>query len=122
MTDVLLVTGSSGQFRSVSASGHAGFAAKGKDIVCAAETIILRTSLEILQSTPGLVLNTDMASRGNLAFSVETDASGQVASGAEEASVNLERLKCTADFIRTGIRSLEDEYPGNVRLREIIQD
>lgn len=119
MTEILLVTGSAGEFRSVSASGHAGFAAKGKDIVCAAETIILRTSLEILQSTQGLKLKTDIASRGNLAFSVE---SGSSESEKPEASVKLERLVCTADFIRTGIKSLEEEYPEHVHLREIKQD
>ena len=51
MTEVVLVCGREGEFRRVSASGHASFAARGKDIVCAAETVLLRTALEVLQKS-----------------------------------------------------------------------
>jgi len=111
MTDILLVCSKEGCFKSVKASGHAGFAKKGKDIVCAAETIVLRTAMEILEDTKGVVVNADVASRGNLAFSVEVS----------ECS-SKERLICTADFIRKAIKSLSEEYPEYVQLREITED
>jgi len=112
MTEILLVCQPDGSFKQVSASGHAGFAKKGKDIVCAAITMLLRTSMEVLEKTESVNLKTDMAFRGNLAFSVEAGAGPEIKA----------RLKCTADFIRTGIRSLEEEYPNYVQLREIIED
>lgn len=112
MTDILLVCDKEGCFKSLRALGHASFAEKGKDIVCSAETIVLRTAMEILKDTKGVVLNADVASRGSLAFSVEVSKSFE----------NTERLKCTADFIRVALKSLMDEYPDNVQLREISED
>ena len=98
-----------GSFRSLEASGHAGFAGRGHDIVCAAETCILRTALQVLEQTEGVLLNKNDASRGTLAFSVEVKSSSQLLE---------ERLKCTADFIRAGIKGLAEEYPEHVLLRE----
>ena len=108
MIDVLLVCCTDGAIKSCSACGHAGFAAKGKDLVCAAVSSLLRTAVEVLQKTDGMVIRTEIPSRGNLAFSVE-DCGG---------SGNTERLVCTADFIRVGIKALSDEYPKCVQLRE----
>ena len=54
MIEVLLVCGKDGAFKSCNASGHAGFAAKGKDIVCAAVTELLRTAVQVLQKTEGM--------------------------------------------------------------------
>lgn len=112
MTEVLLVCNPDGVVKQVIASGHAGFAKKGYDIVCSAITILLRTSIEVLENTESIKLKTDMAFRGNLAFSVEAGTGPEIKA----------RLKCTADFIRTGIKSLEEEYPSYVHLREIIED
>lgn len=108
MIDVLLVCGRDGSIKSCNASGHAGFAAKGKDIVCAAVSSLLRTAVQVLERTDGAVIETEIPSRGNLAFSVE-DCGG---------SGNTERLVCTADFIREGINALSTEYPRCVQLRE----
>ena len=111
MTEILLVCSKEGCFRACNASGHAGFAAKGKDIVCASETTILRTALEILEKTDNITVKADAPSRGRLAFSVE-----------EGESLYRERLICVADFIRYGIKALSDEYPDNIHLREIIDE
>ena len=109
MIEVLLVCCRDGAFKSCKASGHAEFAVKGKDIVCAAVTELLRTAVQVLEQTKGIAVKTETPSRGNLAFCVED------CGGPEQT----ERLKCTADFIRLGMKSLADEYPENVRLREI---
>ena len=111
MTDITLVYDRNGVIKSLNASGHAGFAAKGKDIVCAAETILLRTALELLENTEGVEVDSKTASRGNLAFSVETYS----------PSVT-ERLKCTGEYLKTGLLSLSKEYPELVRLREITEE
>ncbi|MDE6704326.1 MAG: ribosomal-processing cysteine protease Prp [Treponemataceae bacterium] len=110
MTTVTLVCGKDGAFRSCEAAGHAGFAAKGSDIVCAAVTILLRTAADVLSGRDGVVVRANTAGRGELAFTV-------VRAAAEKA----ERLVCTADFLERGLRSLQSEYPQFVRLQKIVQ-
>ncbi|MCR5761968.1 MAG: ribosomal-processing cysteine protease Prp [Treponema sp.] len=111
MTEIVLVCSKEGCFRACNARGHAGFAARGKDIVCASETTILRTALDVLEKTGTLKVKADAPSRGQLAFIVE-----------EGESLARERLICVADFIRCGLKTLSDEYPGNIHLREIIEE
>ena len=109
MTEILLVCDENGLFKSLSASGHAGFSTKGKDIVCAGISILLDTAMEVLLKTEGIVLEKEIACRGKLAFHVASFESVE------------ERLKCIADFIRQGINSLTKDYPAYVLLREIKQ-
>lgn len=112
MTKVLLVCGTDGCFKSCSAKGHAFFAARGRDIVCSAETLLLRTAISVLEKTGGIKLSCDASERGSLAFSVEVQG---------HSAELAERLRCTADFIRDGISSLSEEYPGCLLLKEIIE-
>lgn len=108
MTQVFLACSGDGSFREARASGHAGFARKGQDIVCAAESFLLRTAMQVLESDgSGLVLETDAPRRGELSFRV-------VSSG----TASRERLVCVADFIRKGMQSLSEEYPECVSFRE----
>ncbi|MDO4506964.1 MAG: ribosomal-processing cysteine protease Prp [Spirochaetales bacterium] len=111
MTTVELVCDGDGCIKRCNASGHAAFSHKGGDIVCAAESILFNTVLELLMETSGVVLETDKSSRGNLAFSVEEKGSG-----------NTERLKCMADFLRCGLKSISEQYPEHVLLREKTED
>ncbi|MGN0729580.1 ribosomal-processing cysteine protease Prp [Treponema sp.] len=105
-----MVCSSDGAIRSLRASGHASFAEKGMDIVCAAESIVLRTSVEMLENTKGLVFNADTSTRGFLEFRVE-----------HVAAFAVERLKCIGDFIRFAFTELSAEYPENVRFQEITE-
>ena len=118
MTEVLLVCRANGAFRSCRASGHALFASRGNDIVCAAETIILRTAMDFLEHSCGILVTKDTASRGKLLFCAEVSETVPL----EQRFVALERLKSVADFIRIGIGSLSGEYPKNVRLLEKTED
>ncbi len=116
MTEVLLTCGSYGQILSFLAEGHAAFARKGRDIVCAAESILVRTAIETLQATKGLSVITDASSRGRLAFRVEV-------TGHESPEMDVavrERLVCVADFLRNGFTSLCQEYPKCVKMREVL--
>lgn len=110
MTTVTLVCGKDGAFRSCEAAGHAGFAAKGSDIVCAAVTILLRTAADVLLGMDGVTVRADTGGRGELAFAV-----------VRAAAEKTERLVCTADFLERGLRSLQSEYPQFVRLQKIVQ-
>ena len=111
MTTVELVCDREGCIKSCKANGHAGFGHRGSDIVCAAESILFNTVLELLLETDGVVLVTDKSSRGNLAFSVEEKGSG-----------NTERLKCVADVLRLGLKSISEQYPAHLLLREKTED
>lgn len=108
MTDVVLVCGEGGVLRRLEAAGHSGFARRGEDIVCAAESIVLRTVLEVLKATEGVEVKEAAGERGRLEFWTEGEQGG-----AEE------RLRCAADFVRCAFASLSREYPGNVSFREL---
>lgn len=105
-----MVSSKNGALKSLRASGHASFAEKGKDIVCAAESIVLSTSVEMLENTKELVFNADTSTRGFFELRVEKSTVSAV-----------ERLKCIGDFIRFAFIKLSAEYPKNVRFQEIIE-
>ena len=111
MTHICLVCGADGLFRSCSATGHSGFAVAGSDIVCAAVSVLLRTTLQVLTEHFGAAVKTDFSSRGKLAFYVE-DISGK----------EYCRLIYAAEFLRNGFRSLQEEYPEYISLREEIEN
>ena len=113
MTSVLLVCDREGCIKSCVATGHAEFARKGSDIVCAAESSLMRTAVQVLESTQALTVKKDVSTRGTLAFHVECEY---------PADPELKgRLKCVADFLRTGFGDLTCEYPDNVQMREEIE-
>ena len=111
MTQVCLTCSGDGCLKEVRASGHAGHGKTGHDIVCAAESFLLRTALEVLESSgQGMVLEKDLARRGELSFRVT-----------DPGDVDRQRLLCVADFIRLGMRSLSEEYPECVGFRELVE-
>jgi len=109
MTQVLLVRHKNGELQSCSAIGHSGFSVKGSDIVCAAITTLLRTTLEVLENSEGIRLVADVASRGSLAFTVKRDES--------EYSDSDKKLIFAGDFLELGLKRLMKDYPSNVTLQ-----
>lgn len=109
MTVVTLSCGKNGVLK-CEANGHADFSKKGTDIVCAAITILIRTTMQVLSHTDDVFLTADTSTRGNLAFTAEAKA--------ENPETEI-RLEYAADFIRNGIKSLEKEFSGNVKFLEI---
>lgn len=103
MTKVLLA-GTSGFLR-CEAEGHALFDQKGRDIVCAAATILLRTAAQTLDGRPGMAFEGRASERGSLSF--EAKADGETAKA---------ELKFAADFLKKGFESLAKEFPQNVQL------
>jgi len=114
LTEVILSFGKNGVIKSLQANGHAGFSKKGSDIVCSAITILIRTAMQVLSQTENVTFETDSSERGKLAFRVEI----QKNLDDFEFSKLESRLKCVADFLRNGIKSVSREYPKNVLLRE----
>ncbi len=112
MTYVRLVCTTDGCLKSFEAKGHAGFAQKGYDIVCAAETLLLRTAIDLLNNANELQGILDDSKRGYLYYKINNFP---------ETDLYKERLRCIADFIRSGISSLVEEYPAYICLQEIAE-
>lgn len=109
MTHVFLTCSGDGCLREVRAVGHAGHGKAGHDIVCAAESFLLRTAMDVLESGGhGLVLEKDLSRRGTLSFRI-----------VERGLTSRDRLLCVTDFIRNGMRSLSEEYPECVCFQEL---
>jgi hypothetical protein len=116
MITVVVTVGERGNLVSAAASGHAGKGSRGEDIVCAAVTILLRTTMAVLAGsgepddmvgTPSdLAVEAETAGRGSLAFRVTAYAEG-----------NIPFLIYAAVFLREGLGSLEREYPEAVAMR-----
>ena len=98
-----------GSLRYCSSSGHAFFARKGSDIVCAAVTTLLRTTLEVLESVEDIKVTADLASRGKLVFNVGHNDLVSIDS--------LNKVIFAGDFLEIGMQRLAKEYPKNVTVR-----
>jgi uncharacterized protein YsxB (DUF464 family) len=96
-------------FLSCRAEGHALFDVAGKDIVCAAVTMLLRTTCEALQKSDGIEVTCQAPVRGVLEWTAE----GCTTEGAT-------RVEFAALLLQTGLQDLETEYPGHVIQRKKI--
>ncbi|MCR5613076.1 ribosomal-processing cysteine protease Prp [Treponema sp.] len=112
MTEVLLVKAKNGNFLKCNASGHAGFAPKGKDIVCSAVTILMRTAMQVLSETGGIKLETDTSLRGFLSFCAVIDS----------GNADQSRINTIGDFLETGFKSLSEEFPNNLTFELKLED
>lgn len=105
MIHVLVELDAENRLISFEAAGHANHGTKGHDIVCAAVTILLRTTVQVLRSVEADI---HAESRGNLSFQV-------IKYTAEQA----ERLRYAAEFLWLGITSLQEEYPQALQCKKI---
>mgnify|MGYP001770167089 CR=1 FL=1 len=103
MIAVRLAIGARGDLVSAEAAGHAGRGPAGADIVCAAATVLLRTTLAFLSKEAGVAVEANTAGRGTLSFRV---------TAFQEAALPL--LRYAGGFLLEGLGSLEREYPGAV--------
>ena len=85
------------------AEGHALFDQKGRDIVCAASSILLRTAARTLKKWPGIRLEGDAPQRGVFKFEATADSDSAKAG-----------MRFAADFLREGFESLAKDFPQNI--------
>ena len=111
MVQVRLGLSQDGLLLSCSAEGHAGFAPKGRDIVCAGLTTLLKTVLQQLETKSGIDLQTVMGKRGLLAFRILN----------KDLTVYADFLTFAGTFLQQGIQNLAEEYPKHVSMRVIIE-
>lgn len=106
MISVRIVTGKEGVLILAEAEGHAGAARFGSDPVCAAVSVLFRTTAAVLQAkVPSVSVRS--AGRGSLRICAE----GSGAAGERFC------LLYAAEFLLAGISSLAEEFPGYVELR-----
>lgn len=87
------------------AAGHADCGLKGHDIVCAAVTALLRTTVQALAAVQSKIT---AGQRGMLSFTVLHYDESQTA-----------RLQYAAEFLWLGISSLQKEYPQAIQCKKI---
>jgi uncharacterized protein YsxB (DUF464 family) len=90
----------------LSAKGHAGAAAKGQDIVCAAASILMQTLGEMVM---------DMQADGALQYCAVDYEHGMSVEAQAAKDFNRELLTVFA-FADTGLQLLADNYPANLQL------
>jgi uncharacterized protein YsxB (DUF464 family) len=85
--------------RSLSVTGHAGFAPEGHDIVCAAVGVLARTAGTVLSDRPSITAHFSAPARGELYLDIEYKREGEPYLGAVQ------------DFLLEGLCSIAAEYP-----------
>lgn len=111
MIKVRLAKTKKGSLLYCSSSGHAFFAKKGSDIVCAAVTTLLRTTLLLLQDQKGLEVEASLQKRGELSFKINN---------AENEHV-LNFLQFAYSFLEKGLQSIQNEYPKYLSIEFFIE-
>jgi uncharacterized protein YsxB (DUF464 family) len=94
-----------GLLRGFEAEGHAGGAARGSNIACAAATALLRTAAGLC-AEHGIVRSGGAAAPGQLRC--ELAAPGPAARG---------WLAGVSDFLIKGVSDLRDEFPGEIAVQ-----
>lgn len=110
MINVLLKRSKTGMLLSCHAKGHAGYAKSGLDIVCSAVTVLIRTTMQVLSDSDGVILKTDVLEKGNISFQVTAEGLNK-----EQNAV----LVYAGNFLEKGIASLQKEYPEYVELNRV---
>jgi len=105
MTEVRVWLGTDGVLRRVDSSGHAGTDGAGRDLVCAAASVLLRTAYEALAQVSGTRVEGSAPEPGRLWFSLKDFRPG-----------DADRLRGIGDFLLTGLSGLEREHPGALKL------
>lgn len=104
MIHVLLELAAGGELLSFEASGHAQCDTKGYDIVCAAVSALLRTTVQALHSVQADI---HAVQRGSLSFRVLRY---------NETQRGI--LRYAAEFLWLGIDCLQHEYPHAVQCKK----
>ena len=93
-----------GVLRSCKAEGHAGAGKTGKDIVCAAVSVLMRTAINVLSCREGVKICGGAPKTGVVWLEADYEAKGK------------DFLFTAGIFLLEGLRSVAQEYPGNCRL------
>ncbi|MCL2765073.1 MAG: ribosomal-processing cysteine protease Prp [Treponema sp.] len=93
-----------GVLKACKACGHSGAGKAGNDIVCAAVSVLIRTTVSTLSNRNGITVNFDAPERGQLWLETQHDAEGK------------DFLCAVGEFLINGLSSVAGEYPENCKL------
>lgn len=89
--------------------GHADYAEKGKDIVCAGASMLTGALAGALE---------EAEDRGRCEYKAK-NGDGKALIWAEPAMGSVQEIKAYFRMAVKGYRMLEEQYPGNVTIREV---
>ena len=105
MVRVEIARRSDGTLRHVKASGHSGFGPIGRDVVCAAATVLLRTAARTLDGATGINIVGGAEEPGNFEFSLE-----------EVPARQEDWARGVSDSLVCGLMDLRAEFPHSVEI------
>lgn len=105
MITIIIKQDDRGCIRKCDAEGHSLLANQGSDILCAAVTILLRTVSRVLHTDKGIGFKINAPETGKLGFIVKWIPESKIS-----------RMQGISDFLMFGLKDLEAEYPGRLKL------
>jgi uncharacterized protein YsxB (DUF464 family) len=104
LIEIKLVLDEAGLLRACTMRGHAGAGKQGSDVVCAAVSVLIRTTLRVLADTPGLVVRGEAPERGSLWMEADYTPEGK------------DILSMAGLFLIQGLKSVAEDYPGYCKM------
>ena len=104
MIQVDVALDEAGLLKSCRVSGHAGAARRGEDIVCAAVSVLTRTSIRVLSGREGITIRGSIPEQGS--FWMETEYSRE----------GREFLAAAGAFLVEGLLSVSAEFPDHCKV------
>jgi len=104
MIEVDMILNEAGLLRSCRVSGHAGAGKRGGDIVCAAVSVLTRTTIRVLSGREGIKIRGNVPEPGNFYLEAEYSPEGR------------DFLAAAGTFLIEGLLSVFEEFPDNCRV------
>ena len=106
MLNILIETDTESVLKKIRVSGHAGDAAKGRNIVCAAATSLIRSAYRTVNRHSEAETELDISASGMLDFEISKYDLGK-----------KDWLKGVTDSLLTGLVDLDAEYPDHLEIK-----
>jgi len=104
MIEIDVVLDKEGILRSCKAHGHAKAGEHGKDIVCAAVSVLMMAAASALSNRKGIYFNGDAPERGHMWIETGYEAEGK------------DFLYAAGVYLVEGLKFVAHEYPKNCKL------
>lgn len=105
MINIAIKQDERGCIRNCNVEGHSFLAKPGTDVLCAAVTVLLRTTHRILYVDKGIGFKGSARESGKMSFTLKWIP-----------EVKVSRMQGISDFLIRGLKDLEAEYPGRLKV------
>jgi uncharacterized protein YsxB (DUF464 family) len=99
LIETKLVLDEAGLLKVCTMKGHGGAGKAGDDVVCAAVSILIRTTLRVLSDKPGITIRGAAPERGALWMEADYTPEGR------------DFLSIAGFFLTEGLKSVAEDYP-----------